>query len=91
MARKIDYFEWCESVRAEYLKLAEVSYYLSEDGKERLMVFDLLDTLALSFADTAEDLLRMLEDRNCEDDIAEIMESKHIRLPLMALKRIVST
>ena len=90
MAR-LDYLGWCDAVREEYQKLAEVSFYLSDDGKERLMVFDLLDTLALSFAETAEDLLQMLEDRNCEDDIAEIMESKHIAAPLKALKRIVNS
>ena len=86
----LQYFQWKDAIRAEYLKLSEVSFYLSEDGKERLQVFDLLDTLASYFTDTAAELLEQLDSNDVADDVAEMLKSKHSSAPIKALRKIVN-
>ena len=46
--------EWVESIRAEYAKLGEVSYYLNEKGQERLSTFSTLLCLAAYCSDASE-------------------------------------
>ncbi len=51
-----NYAEWKAAVTAEHKKLAEVSYYLNDNGKERMRVFSILANLA-QFCNAPEDLL----------------------------------
>ena len=55
-----NYAEWKAAVTAEHKKLAEVSYYLNDNGKERMRVFSILANLA-QFCETPEELLAWIE------------------------------
>lgn len=84
-----NYSEWKSAVTAEHKKLVEVSYYLNDDGKERMRVFDILGTLA-SLSVTPEELLAWIESKEDFDksEVAAI-ESDHARLAIKALRNIV--
>ncbi len=84
-----NYSEWKSAVTAEHKKLVEVSYYLNDDGKERMRVFDILGTLA-SLSVTPEDLLAWIESKE-DFDKSEVaaVESDHARLAIKALRNIV--
>lgn len=84
-----NYSEWKSAVTAEHKKLVEVSYYLNDDGKERMRVFDILGTLA-SLSVTPEELLAWIESKE-DFDKSEVaaVESDHARLAIKALRNIV--
>lgn len=83
-----NYTEWKSAVSGEHRKLVEVSYYLNEDGKERMRVFDTLGNLA-AFCGTAEELLAWIESREDFDqsDVSAV-ESCHARLAIRSLRNI---
>lgn len=83
-----NYAEWKAAVTAEHKKLAEVSYYLNDNGKERMRVFSILANLA-QFCETPEELLVWIESRDGFDkyDVAAV-ESGHATLAIKALRRI---
>ena len=83
-----NYEEWKAALSAEQRKLQEVSYYLNDDGKERLRVFDTIGNLAY-FCATPEELLSWIESRDNFDkyDVAAV-ESRHASLVIKALRKI---
>ena len=83
-----NYSQWKSAVSDEHRKLVEVSYYLNEDGKERMRVFDTLGNLA-AFCGTAEELLSWIESREDFDqsDVSAV-ESCHARLAIRSLRNI---
>lgn len=83
----MNYDDWKKAVRDEYTQLVNVSFYLNEDGRRRLAVFDLLDTLATSFADTAAELVEVI-DNDHEPEEIEMLNYDHAKLPIKALRRI---
>lgn len=84
-----NYAEWKSAVTAEHKKLVEVSYYLNDDGKERMRVFDTLGTLS-SLCQTPDELLAWIESREDFDgsDVSAV-ESCHARLAIKSLRKIV--
>ena len=83
-----NYAEWKAAVTAEHKKLAEVSYYLNDDGKERMRVFNILGNLA-AFCGTPEELLAWIDSREDFDqnDVAAV-ESDHATLAIKSLRKI---
>ena len=55
-----NYAEWKSAVTAEHKKLVEVSYYLNDDGKERMRVFDTLGTLSSLCQTPEEDIASLI-------------------------------
>ena len=84
-----NYAEWKVAVTAEHMKLAKVSYYLNDNGRERMRVFSLLGNLA-TFCETPEELLAWIESRDGFDkyDVSAV-ESCHARLAIKSLRNIV--
>ena len=84
-----NYAEWKAAVAAEHKKLAEVSYYLNDNGKERMRVFSILANLA-QFCNAPEDLLAWIESRDEFDkyDVSAV-ESGHATLAIKSLRKIV--
>lgn len=83
-----NYAEWKSAVTAEHKKLVEVSYYLNDDGKERMQVFSTLVSLA-HFCETPEELLAWIESRDGFDkyDVSAV-ESGHTALAIKSLRKI---
>lgn len=84
-----NYIEWKAAVAAEHKKLAEVSYYLNDNGKERMRVFSILANLS-QFCETPEELLAWIESRDGFDkyDVSAV-ESCHATLAIKSLRKIV--
>ena len=86
-----NYTEWKQAVVAEHKKLAEVSYYLNENGKERMAVFDTMSGLA-NYCDTPEELLAWFDSK---EDLNKYevayLESGHAAPAISALRKIVKT
>lgn len=82
------YEEWKKAVVAEHKKLAEVSYYLNESGKERMGAFDTLSGLA-GYCETGKELLEWFDSKEglneCE---VAYLESAHARQPIACLRKI---
>lgn len=83
-----NYAEWKAAVTAEHKKLAEVSYYLNDNGKERMRVFSILANLA-QFCETPEELLAWIESRDGFDkyDVSAV-ESAYATLAIKSLRKI---
>ena len=75
------YEDWKEAVSSEYKKLDAVRDYLNEDGRERLKVFKLMDSLTV-FAESAADMVKLLE----KDE--DMPDSKHSDAPIKALRKV---
>lgn len=84
-----DYTQWKAAVTAEYKKLAEVRYYLNENGKNRLRAFVTLITLS-DYCSTPEELLAWIDSKERLEkyDVGHL-ESGHVMSAVSALRRIV--
>lgn len=83
-----NYVEWKAAVTAEHKKLAEVSFYLNDNGKERMRVFNILENLS-QFCETPEELLAWIESRDGFDKYDVFaLESSHATLTIKSLRKI---
>ncbi len=77
-----NYEEWRAAVHKERLKLEGASFYLNQDGKERLSAFTTLADV-MDFFDDPNELLSEIQRCSCEG-----IKSPHVSQALNALKKI---
>ena len=83
-----NYTEWKQAVLSEFTKLADVSYYLNENGTERMLAFDTLICL-YQYCDTPEELLSWIENKeDLDENDIKSLNSGHVASAINALRRI---
>lgn len=83
------YEEWKAGVVSEHDNLHKVVDYLNPDGKERMLVFDMLLNLDC-YCSSAKELLEWIETKEGLDkDDRKLLDSPYARHPINALRRVV--
>ena len=83
------YDEWKQAVVKELAKFVEISFYLSDAGKERMGAFDTLSDLA-NACETPDELLKWIESKkDLEQREIASLESGHAQPAIRALRKIV--
>lgn len=84
-----NYAEWKQAVSSEHKKLFNVSYYLNENGKERMNAYDTL--LGMSeLCRTPEELVEWIDSKEgLGKHDAAYLESGHVSPAIAALRRII--
>lgn len=71
-----------------HCSLAEIRFYLNDNGQERMRVFKLLSNLACYF-DSAQEMVAWLDDKtNQDEEESKLLASSHARSPINALRNI---
>lgn len=85
------YNDWRKAVSNETKKLLDVDPWLSEEGKERLRVFDTLGDLSY-FYQSANDLVQDIDSDapNLTDTEKKAVRSHHAAAALKSLRNLVS-
>lgn len=80
--------EWKAACEKEHSKLTEVTHFLNENGKERMLVFGLMINLA-GYCSSAEELLEWIETKEgLEKEDLLLLDSHHARAPISSLRKV---
>lgn len=80
--------EWFKGAIAEHAKLAEVSIYLNQEGRERLDAFDVLTDIASNCKTAADTLVMIYDDNDVTTEERALLNCSHTEVWLRELQKI---
>ena len=81
--------EWKKACENEHFRLSEMSYYLNQNGQERMLAFGLLLNLT-GYCDSADELLDWIESKEgLEREDIRLLETDHANHLIHSLRRLV--